>query len=522
MLACVNALAVLGVDAYVVRVEVDVSSNFAAFSLVGLPDASVRESGERVRAAIKNSGYSWPLRRITVNLAPADTKKQGPLFDLPIALGVLLGDGQTRHDPNDSLHDFAAVGELGLNGEVRPVSGVLPIALGARAAGKSSLLVPAANVSEAAVVEGLNVYPVETLAQAVTLIAEGGTPVATVTPVEESSVPNEFDWSDVKGQESVKRALEVAAAGGHNVIMIGSPGAGKTLLARRLPTILPPLLLDEALEVTKLYSVAGLLDAGQSLLMQRPFRSPHHTVSHAGLVGGGSIPRPGEISLAHRGVLFLDELPEFHRDVLEVMRQPLEDGHVTISRAAQTLSFPARFQLIAAMNPCPCGYYGDAKRACVCSPQQVRKYLTRLSGPLLDRIDIHVEVPRLSPGELMSRSPGEDSHSVRERVVRARRRQVERLRDAADDAPSDDAFVPACNAHLRAREMRTWCHDRLDAAANDLLKAAVNQFALSARAYDRILKVARTVADLEGSDPIALHHIAESVNYRTLDRKLFA
>lgn len=361
MLACVDALAVLGVDAYIVRVEVDVSSNFAQFAIVGLPDAAVRESSERVRAAIKNSGFTWPMRRITVNLAPADTKKQGPIFDLPIGLGVLLGDEQIRPD---NLQNFAAIGELGLDGAVRSVSGVLPMALGALAAGKTAFLVPEANAKEAAVVEGLDVYPVKSLADAVDLLVNGNrVPLPHEMPDGAlHDLPGDVDWSDVKGQETVKRALEVAAAGSHNVLMVGSPGAGKTLLARRLPTILPPLLLNEALEVTKLYSVAGLLSSGQSLLTQRPFRSPHHTVSHAGLVGGGSYPRPGEISLAHHGILFLDELPEFQRDVLEVMRQPLEDGQVSIARAAQSLSFPARFQLVAAMNPCPCGFHGDQRR----------------------------------------------------------------------------------------------------------------------------------------------------------------
>jgi magnesium chelatase family protein len=508
MLAHVDALAVLGVDAYVVRVEVDVSSNFIMFSLVGLPDAAVRESGERVRAAIRNSGFSWPMRRITVNLAPADTKKQGPIFDLPIALGVILGDGQIR---NDHLSAFAAVGELGLDGSVRPISGVLPMALGARAAGIDALIVPEANAQEATVVDGINVFPVKSLAEAVSLLTQGGReplPHRLPQAALDGSHPD-IDWLDVKGQETVKRALEVAAAGGHNCLLVGSPGSGKTLLARRLPTILPPLLLNEALEATKLYSVAGLLGSGQSLITERPFRAPHHTVSHAGLVGGCSFPRPGEISLAHHGVLFLDELPEFHRDVLEVMRQPLEDGHVTIARAAQSLSFPARFQLVGAMNPCPCGYLGDAKRPCVCSPQQVRRYLMRISGPLLDRIDIHVEVPRLSPTELMSKNTGESSATVRDRVCRAREIQVARL--------SEHGIT--CNAQLKPRHIKEFC--TLDEAARDLLKTAINQLSLSARAYDRILKVSRTIADLDNSEGIHLHHVAEAINYRTLDRKLF-
>lgn len=508
MLAQVDALAVLGVDAYIVRVEVDVSSNFSVFSIVGLPDAAVRESSERVRAAIKNSGFTWPLRRITVNLAPADIKKQGPIFDLPIALGVLLGDEQIA---NNFGNGFAAIGELGLDGAVRPIAGVLPSAVGAREAGKKAFFVPVTNAKEAAVIDGLDVYPVESLTQAVRILTEGSgetLPYAVPEKALDAAHP-EVDWSDVKGQETVKRALEVAAAGGHNILLVGSPGAGKTLLARRLPTILPPLLLDEALEVSKLYSVAGLLNGGQSLVTERPFRSPHHTVSHAGLVGGGSYPRPGEISLAHHGVLFLDELPEFHRDVLEVLRQPLEDGQVTIARAAQSLQFPSRFQLVAAMNPCPCGYFADARRACVCSQPQIRRYLARLSGPLLDRIDLHVEVARLGASELMSRAPGESSLDVRERVVRARERQLHRFGSEGI----------SCNARLMARHLRAL---PLEDAARDLLKTAIHQFSLSARAYDRILKVAQTIADLDASETIELHHIAEAVNYRTLDRKLFS
>ena len=512
MLARVEALAVLGVDAYIVRVEVDVSSNFASFAVVGLPDAAVREAGERVRAAMKNSGFTWPLRRITVNLAPADIKKQGPIFDLPIALGVLLGDEQMRPDSAWTPDNFAAVGELGLDGTVRSITGVLPMALGALSEGKTSLIVPQDNAHEASVVEGLQIFPVSSLADAVDLISK---PPREPLP---TSIPNAtlhthdgaVDWSDVKGQESVKRALEVAAAGGHNLLMIGAPGSGKTLLARRLPTILPPLQLSEALEVTKLYSVAGLLESGQSLLSERPFRAPHHTVSHAGLVGGGSYPRPGEISLAHHGVLFLDELPEFHRDVLEVMRQPLEDGRVSIARAAQSLTFPSRFQLIAAANPCPCGFLGDARRACTCNPLQVRKYLARISGPLLDRIDIHLEVPRLSPQELMTRQRGETSQAVRERVVRARKIQIARL----------ESQNLTCNAQMGPRQTTEQCI--LAPGAADLLKNAISQLALSARAYDRILKVARTIADLDSApDEIQLHHVAEAINYRTLDRKLF-
>jgi len=514
MLAHVDSLAALGVDAYRVQVEVDVSQGLISYAVVGLPDAAVRESGERVRAAIRNSGFSMPARRVTVNLAPADTKKQGPSFDLPIALGVLMGDGQLK----PQLADFAAVGELGLDGEVRSITGVLPMALGARDMGKRALLVPKANGPEASVVEGLDIYPVESLADALELLREGKRlPMPPMRDLdEEPPLENGVDWSDVKGQEGVKRAMEIAAAGGHNILLVGSPGSGKTLLSRRLPTILPPIPMNEALEVTKLYSVAGLLSSGQSLVRQRPFRAPHHTVSHAGLVGGGSYPRPGEISLAHHGVLFLDELPEFHRDVLEVMRQPLEDGFVSIARAAQTLTFPARFQLVAAMNPCPCGFLlGHPKdlsplsHPCTCTAPQIRRYLAKISGPLLDRIDIHIEVPRLSSDELMSKRTGESSATVRRRVVTARERQINRMKEMG----------VTCNAAMGSKAMREFCE--MDAGTKDLLKAAIAQFNLSGRGYDRTLKVSRTIADLEGAQNIEMHHVAEAINYRAFDRKLF-
>jgi len=513
MLAHVDSLAALGVDAYRVQVEVDVSQGLISYAVVGLPDAAVRESGERVRAAIRNSGFSMPARRVTVNLAPADTKKQGPSFDLPIALGVLMGDGQLK----PQLADFAAVGELGLDGEVRSITGVLPMALGARDMGKRALLVPKANGAEASVVEGLDIYPVESLADALELLREGTRlPLPPMLQLdEEPPLENGVDWSDVKGQEGVKRAMEIAAAGGHNILLVGSPGSGKTLLSRRLPTILPPIPMNEALEVTKLYSVAGLLSSGQGLVRQRPFRAPHHTVSHAGLVGGGSYPRPGEISLAHHGVLFLDELPEFHRDVLEVMRQPLEDGFVSIARAAQTLTFPARFQLVAAMNPCPCGQLLGSQtgslsmKPCTCTAPQIRRYLAKISGPLLDRIDIHIEVPRLSSDELMSKRIGESSASVRRRVVAARERQRERMSEMGI----------ACNARMGSKAMREFCD--MDAGTKELLKAAIAQFNLSGRGYDRTLKVSRTIADLEGAQNVEMHHVAEAINYRAFDRKLF-
>jgi magnesium chelatase family protein len=527
MLAVVESAAIFGVDAYGVRCEVNVAgAQLPSFTIVGLPDAAVQESRERVRAAIRNTGLLFPFdKRLTVNLAPADLKKAGPSFDLPIAVGLLVATGQIDER---ELAETVFIGELGLDGSVRPVSGVLPLAIWARRSGRKRIVVPAANTREAAIVGELDVYPVETLAQVMELLAD----FSVATPVREDpalllnqSAFSDLDFSDVKGQAHVKRALEVAAAGGHNVLLVGSPGSGKTMLARRMPTILPPLTVDEALEVTKLYSVSGMLTSGSALVCQRPFRAPHHTISNAGLTGGGTIPRPGEVSLSHLGVLFLDELPEFNRDVLEVMRQPLEDGHVTIARAAAALTYPARFTLIAAMNPCPCGFFGDAVKACSCSQGAVHKYLQRISGPLLDRIDLHIEVPRLAHSELTTPPAGESSAAIRGRVLRARERQLLRFADELAEPRPQEKLGGAhplktfCNAHMNSRQLRAHCI--LEPEAKTLLSAAITTMHLSARAYDRILKVARTIADLANEEAIGVAHIAEAVQYRALDRKLW-